>query len=206
MSPLEQLLSQPQQLHLLRFFVFHPDEDFTLAELQERFGKRAVKKEQVLKHLKAVGAINESVREESGETAYRVMTKWLLYPEFRALFVKSQLLVEHDLVRKLEKSGHVKLLILAGLFVGQRNAPTDVFIVGSVNHRRVARLLKSFEKDLDQEVRYTVLSPTEYHYRKNVGDRFLYSILENRHLVVLDVIERARTSQAKTVSQKKKRL
>jgi len=88
---------------------------------------------------------------------------------------------------------------LTGVFVGKQADVTDVLIVGSVNHSRVARILKAFERDFDQEVRYTILSNSEYLFRKNVGDRFLYSILENRHLVVVDTVERASASRrAKT--------
>lgn len=192
MTILEQILSSPQQIHLLRFFLFHPDEDFSLEEVRTRVGKKYVGTGRPIKNLVQLGCLIEGKREGTNVSVYRVATSWLLYPEFRAVFVKAQLLVEHDLIRKLEKAGNLKLLILAGLFVGQRGAPTDVMIVGSVNARRVTRILKGFEQDLDQEVRYTILSNAEYWYRKNVGDRFLYDILENRHLVVLDTLERVR--------------
>jgi len=63
-----------------------------------------------------------------------------------------------------------------------------MLIVGKVNHPQVSRHLKAFERSLDQETKYTILSVPEFLYRKNVGDRFLYHILENRHLVVIDTI------------------
>lgn len=189
MTVLEQFLGSPQEVHLLRFFIFHPDEDFTKEELLGRLGKRIVGTGRVLKTLTTLGAL-VLVERTDRSTGYRVNTSWLLFPEFRALLVKAQLLVEHDFVRKLEKTGQVKLLILAGLFVGQRGSATDVLMVGNINQRRVMRLMKSFEQDLDQEVRYTILTINEYRYRKNVGDRFLYDVLEGRHLVVLDLIDR----------------
>ena len=199
MTILEQLFSKREQVHVLRFFLFHPDEDFTLAELCKKISKRSAVKPVFVNNLLRLNYILLGRREDSREIIYRMNTNWALFPEMRSLFVKSQLLVEHDLVRRLERAGKIKLLILTGVFVGKQADVTDVLIVGSVNHSRVARILKAFERDFDQEVRYTILSNSEYLFRKNVGDRFLYSILENRHLVVVDTVERASASRrAKT--------
>lgn len=192
MTILEQVLGSSQQIHVLRFFLFHPDEEFTIAQLQARIGRRYVGSGNPVRSLFRLGCLSEGRSEGATHPTYRMNTSWLLFPEFRALFVKAQLLVEHDVVRRLEQAGRVQLLILTGMFVGNRTGATDVLIVGTVNQKRVTRLLKSFERDLEQEVRYTILTPLEYRYRKNVGDRFLYDILEGRHLVVLDILERPR--------------
>jgi len=138
-----------------------------------------------------VGCFVEGVHAESGQSTYRVDPSWILYPEFRALFMKAQLLVEHDLVRRLQKTGRLRLLVLAGLFVSDRGSVTDALVVGVVNRRRVAALFKQFDHILSDEVRYTVMSPVEYRYRKDIGDRFIYDILERRHLVVVDTTQRS---------------
>jgi hypothetical protein len=206
MNILEQVFSKREQVHLLRFFLFHPDEDFTFAELRSRIAKRSSVKQAALNQLHKLDCLIEGRRDETREVTYHINKAWPLFNELRSLFVKSQLLVEHDLVRRLERAGQIKLLVLTGVFVGKQNDVTDVLVVGTVNHTRVARILKAFEQDFDQEVRYTILSNNEYHFRKNVGDRFLYNILENRHLVVLDKAERAKETKKKTASAKKRRL
>jgi hypothetical protein len=205
MNILEQVFSKREQVHLLRFFLFHPDEEFTLEELRSRISKRSSVKVAALNQLLKLNCLVDGRREGTRELTYRVNAGWALFNEMRSLFVKSQLLVEHDLVRRLEKAGPIKLLVLTGVFVGKPNDVTDVLVVGSVNHARVARILKAFELDFDQEVRYTILTPVEYHFRKNVGDRFLYNILENRHLVVLDKSERTKDVKKKVSKAHKKR-
>ena len=192
MTILERLFKAGEFIHLLRFYLFHPDEDFTAAELRKRLGRSSGKTSLALRELVSLGCLGTGVRAETGEATYRIDPAWLLFPEFRALFMKAQLLIEHDLVRQLQRMGRLRLLVLAGLFVGERQGPTDVLIVGQVNRRQVARLLKRFERDLNQEVKYTVMTANEYRYRKDVGDRFLYDILERRHLVVVDTLQRRR--------------
>lgn len=202
MTELEQLMSDVKRLRLLRFFLFHPDSEFSLTELTQRIGKRIIGNGRILRDLLQVGCITEGYRSNGDEKTYHANQSWLLYQEFRALFTKSQLLLEHDLMHRLEKAGRVTLLILSGLFVGERHASTDVLIVGAVNRQRVTNLLKKFERDLNEEVRYTVMSPAEYRYRKDVGDRFIYDILEHRHLVVSDSL--SRTKKTKAIAKKSK--
>ncbi|MFA5954382.1 MAG: hypothetical protein WC817_02510 [Patescibacteria group bacterium] len=202
MSTIEQLFGSPEKIRILRFFLFHPESRFSLAELRQRAGSKAFKKPRNLSDLVRLQAIIAEVSKETSETVYSVNPHWLLYQEFRNLFVKAQLLVERDLIARIERAGKIRLLILAGLFVGEPSSATDMLIVGQINHHAVTRHLKEFEKELDQEVNYTVFTNTEYRYRKNVGDRFLYSILEKPHLVVVDVTDKP---AAKTPSQGKTR-
>ncbi|PJE75467.1 hypothetical protein COV04_04665 [Candidatus Uhrbacteria bacterium CG10_big_fil_rev_8_21_14_0_10_48_11] len=205
MGTIEQLFGSPEKIRVLRFFLFHPSAAFTPEELQQRVGKHALKKKRNLTDLVDLEAVRIEKSVETGETVYTINGDWLLYHEFRNLFVKSQLLVERDLIARLERSGKIRLLILTGLFVAEPNSSTDMLIVGSVNHKTVTRHLTAFEKELDQEVNYTVFTNTEYNYRKNVGDRFLYSILEKPHLVVIDVTDRPTPARASKKAAVKKR-
>src|SRR3989344_1458540 len=108
MTILEQLFSKREQVHVLRFFLFHPDEDFTLAELRKKISKRSAVKPVFVNNLLRLNYILLGRREDSREIIYRMNTNWALFPEMRSLFVKSQLLVEHDLVRRLERAGKIK--------------------------------------------------------------------------------------------------
>ncbi|MFA7286491.1 MAG: hypothetical protein WC052_02415 [Patescibacteria group bacterium] len=205
MPTVEHIMGSRESLRLLKFFLFHPEETFTFAQLRRRMGASSLRDRRTLRVMVVMKAI---IQEGLGEAAtFRVNTDWLLYPEFRALFVKAQLLVERDLIDRLQRSGAVSLLILAGLFVGDPAAATDILIVGRVNTRSAARYLRAFEQDIGRELNYTILSVAEFKYRKNVGDRFLYAILEKPHLVVVDAIERpiAKKVVAKHGSRKRKK-
>jgi hypothetical protein len=190
MTVLERIFGVEERVSLLRFFIFHPEEDFTLRELQRRLRRRSPRLSRAVRELAALGCLVAGVRAATGESVYRVDPTWLLFPEFRALFTKGQLLLEHDLVRRLQRAGRLRFFVLTGLFVGDYHGPTDVLLVGQINRRQVAMLLRRFERDLNREIKYTVMTPPEYRYRKDVGDRFLYDILERRHVVVVDTLQR----------------
>jgi len=199
MTIVERLFGAGETIRLLRFCLFHPADDFTPRELKQRLRIRSATISKTLRELSSVGCLTTIARTEGGQTSYRIDPNWLLFTEFRALFMKAQLLIEHDLVRRLQRTGRLRLLILAGLFVGERHGATDLLIVGQINRAQATRLLKRFERDLNEEVKYTIMSATEYCYRKDVGDRFLYDVLERRHLVVIDSLERRRRGLSSTV-------
>lgn len=186
MTVIEQLFSTKARIRLLRLALFHSDEDFTAEELKKRLGSGFNSRQ--AKDFVKVGCFTVGVRQSGGETTYRIDPNWLLFPELRALFMKAQLLVEHDLVRRLQAAGRLQILILTGIFIGEPRGLTDVLVVGALNRERAARLFRCFEKDLNQEVHYTIMTPLEYRYRKDIGDRFLYDILEQKYLVVVDTM------------------
>ena len=61
-----------------------------------------------------------------------------------------------------------------------------MLIVGNFDKNKVAKLIKLLEEELVNEVNYTVLSEADFHYRRQVTDVFLYSVLEGKKIVVID--------------------
>jgi len=123
------------------------------------------------------------------ERTFAIHTNALLYPELKAFFMKARLLIERALVQEIERLGSVRYLVLTGFFVGDIDAQTDLFIVGKVNRTKIGRLMRKFEVELQREIRYTIMSKSEFKYRHDITDRFLYHVLENpRKIVVIDAL------------------
>ena len=197
---LEHLFGSKTRVKLLRIFLNHPENSYYVRELT-RLSKvqiNAVRRE--LQNLEQLGII-VSVEEQEGEKPkkrksrqdkkyYQVNTNYVLFPELKALMLKAQLLLEYDLAKKVSKMGTVKYLVLTGIFVGFIGAPTDLFVVGNIKRDKLARLIRKFEKELNYEINFTLMNQSEYKYRKDITDRFLYSILENKKIVVVDEINK----------------
>ena len=195
---LEQLFGSKTRVRLLRLFLNNSKEAYFVRELTRKIGAQINAVRNELDNLIAMGII-VVVPEGGAEAAagkkkppvsqkkfYKLNTDALLFPELRALFLKSRVLLEKDFVKKLAASGSVSYLALMGVFVGPEPAPTDLFMVGRVNHDKLMVLIKDFEQEIGHEVNYTVMTPQEYKYRRDVTDRFLYSILESKKIVVVD--------------------
>lgn len=192
---LEHLFGSKTRVKLLRIFVSHPENAYYVRELTRltRLQINAIRRE--LENLQKLELIVDQASDNTGtrRTAgrqekrfYRINTAHVLYAELRALLLKAQLLLEHDLVKKIQSLGSIKLLMLGGLFVGSPGAPTDLLIVGSVPQEKLKKLIQRFERELNTEINFTTFTPAEYKYRKDMTDRFLYSILESKKIVVVD--------------------
>jgi len=120
---------------------------------------------------------------------FKVDTDFVLYQELRALILKSQLLLQRDLKRKINDAGTVSYLALTGSFLGRQDMPVDMFIVGRINSDKLKRLIKSFEKSLGTEINYSVMTVKEFNYRRQITDKFLFSILESPKIVLMDKID-----------------
>lgn len=211
---LEKLLGSKTRVKLLQLLLNHPDEVFYLRQLARCLGLRTNAIAQELKNLVRCGLVEAKIGVPQPEAEkqkiakkkkhpkkprrkkqkkiqrrkkyYQINPDFILYPELKALLLKAQLLVEQNFIKKLERTGQIFYLVLAGIFVGAKEKATDLLLVGRINRRKLSRLVKKFEKELGRALNYTVMSRSEFNYRRNITDKFLFSILEDKKVVVID--------------------
>jgi hypothetical protein len=129
-------------------------------------------------------------RPEMLKKFFQVNSDFILFPELRALVLKADFLLEKSFVRALRRAGTVDYMALTGNFIGLPGIQADILIVGRFNRRRLARLVKGFEKDFGRPINYSVMTRQEFRYRKDITDRFLYSILENKKIVMVNELDK----------------
>ncbi|TSC77098.1 MAG: hypothetical protein G01um101431_281 [Parcubacteria group bacterium Gr01-1014_31] len=202
---LEHLFGSTTRVKLLQRFLNNPEQPYYLRELARAIHVQLNSVRREVANLESIGIISPmlspSVLPGSKEAAkparkvrvrkqlkkfYLANSSFLLYPELKALLVKAQLLVEQKLIERIKNIASVQLLVLTGMFVGLEGFSTDLLLVGTVNRKRLARLMGQFERELDHPINYTVMTVAEFRYRHNITDKFLYTILENKKIVVID--------------------
>lgn len=181
---LEQLFGSRTRVKLLRLFLHDPERRFYVRELTRVVDEHLNSVRRELLHLEQAGLI--LTYEEDRKKYYRVNTAWVLYPELRSLMIKSQLAGTEELMEKLKQLGDIRKLVLSGCFVEGSSAPTDILIVGSVDTRELKSVLDDFQKGFDREIYYTLLTPEEFAWRQEIGDRFLFEMFQSKHLVLVD--------------------
>ena len=192
-----ELFNTKQKIRILQLFLNKPEDALTIRsaarilKLQQPTVARAlrqfIKADVIIKKAK-----KEAVRgKDRKERAFSINKDFILYPEIRALFLKAQLLIEGDLVEKLKRLSGISLIIFTGALAGGEkgvNGGADMLIVGKVNRDQLKKIMRSFEKQMNLEITYAIMTKSEYEYRKDITDKFLYGILEGRKMVVLDRI------------------
>jgi predicted transcriptional regulator len=187
---LEQLFGSHTRMKLLQLFLSNPEEKYFVRELTRILDSQinAVRRE--LENLSEFGIIVLVEEEGVAENRkfYQINSKFVLFPELKSIFQKSQFLLEKKFANALKKTGKIYYLALTGSFVGDKDIPTDLLIVGNLSKNKFQKVLKSFERDLHREINYTFLEKDEFNYRRSVADRFIYSLLDADKIVMIDEI------------------
>ena len=94
--------------------------------------------------------------------------------------------VEDPFMLELSKTGNVRLALYTGQFTRDETAGVDILVVGDVNSSAVDHLISGLEKTEKKEIRYCILSVDEFHYRKQINDRFASYIMVAKKIVLVD--------------------
>ncbi len=200
---LDHLFGSKTRVALLRLFFDNPDQPFFVRELTRELGAQINSVRRELENLAALGIVQvtDNIPAPSADAVVEIIPKGLnkkkyyllnksfvLHAELSGLFSKSHLLLEKELLNELRNIGQVQYLALTGFFTGLPNAKTDMLLVGTVNKEYVSTLLTRYQSKLNREINYTIMPYKEFQYRRDITDRFLYDILVNQKIVVVDLI------------------
>ncbi len=173
---IEHLFGSRTRLKLLTLFFHQPNDWLYVRQLSRLTGEHINSIRRELSNLKTIGLVQE--KNEQHKLFYQVSTQYLLYTELRALVLKGQLIQEKKFIRRLERMGDIQLLLLLGYFVDDVRSAIDLFIVGELSQKNVQNLLDEFTERFGQNLRYTLMTASEYRYRREVTDKFLFTILQ----------------------------
>ena len=155
-----------------------------MRELTRKINEHINSVRRELKHLVELGLLTEI--EHDRKKYYQVNTEFVMYPELKGLILKAMLPMEREFIAQLQKSGKIKYMAVLGYFVDDPEAEIDLFIVGTPPKKQLKAMLVSFNEQFGHELRFTIMSPKEYTYRKEVTDKFLFSILNSPQVAVID--------------------
>ncbi len=190
---LEHLFGSKTRLKLLKVFFAYPERSFYVRELTRLCDSQINGVRRELANLEALGLIarfNNALNQEKTREnikSYRLQTGFLLHDELRNLLDKVSMLEEKEFVEDLQKkAGKIKFLILSGYFTQDKDAATDLLLVGNIKESTLAKIIHAFEKNIGKDLRYTVFSEEEFKDRREMGDKFLYNLLEKRYIKAVD--------------------
>ena len=98
---------------------------------------------------------------------------------------EKQLVEDAPLWKKLLGSLQADMVITAGRLVDGSNSEMDLLIVGDKTKEDL-KIISKVEKELGLELYYSFLSKVDFIYRLAAADPFLYSVLNEKHEVIVD--------------------
>ncbi len=197
---LEQLFGSKTRLKLLRILFRAPERSFFVRELSRMLDVQinAVRREiELLLELGLLQEKKDVVPTESSAKPgitlrkyYHINAQCIVYQELQVLLIKEQLMGEEQFIKDIQhKVGNPKLILLSGRFTHDDRAPSDLLIVGDVKERALERMVLEYEKNFGFPIRYTVMTEDEFHDRRYVMDKFIFSLFEAKHVKVVNSLE-----------------
>lgn len=191
---IEQLFGSKTRVKLLHLFYSNPNRSFYVREITRKIDEQINSVRRELGNLLKVGIIKS---DSSGNRLYyEVNQAYRFYEQLRQIFSnldedKTPAVAETggSLSAKIDDIGSVKLALLTGRFVRDESVPVDLLIVGDVNRHKLDKLVGELEEEEGGELRYTVLSPQEFEYRRGLNDRFLTTVVGAKSSVLLDRVD-----------------
>lgn len=136
--------------------------------------------------------------------AKKKVSAWQLNPNFqylspiRDLLVDPNLLLQDDLASRFKHIGKIKLMVVAGVFIGDEKSRVDVLLVGDkLKKVPLQQIMKGLEAEIGKELDYVVFDTEEFKYRIDMYDKLVCDIIDLPHEKLID------NGQLSTYSSKK---
>jgi hypothetical protein len=170
---LKALFSSATRVKLLSTFLLHPDQEYFVRELTRLLNEQINSIRRELENMKKIGLVKS--RSKNRKKYFRVNTEFPLYTDLRNMFGKA-VQGEAAIIAELKRLPGLKLLVLAGAFVGEED-PVDLLIVGEVRRAAVEQLL-AHDPSL-KNVKYSIFSVPDFLYRLSLKDKFIRETVDS---------------------------
>ncbi len=184
---LEQLFGSRTRVKLLRLFLSNPDAAYYVREITRKIDEQLNSVRRELANLLLFGLITSDLRAD--KKFYQLNKKFALAKELSDLVLKSEVLLEQNFIKTMKDAGKIKFLLLTGSFTGAKQSPTDVLIVGQVNKAKLVSGIEKFQREIGREINFTLLTVKDFNERRNLGDKFLLTVLSGDKVVVVDDLQ-----------------
>jgi hypothetical protein len=198
MHMIEQLFGSKTRVKLLQLFYSNPNRSFYVREITRKIDEQINSVRRELANLLNVGIIVSD--NTNNRLYYEVNQTYEFYDPLRAIFggakmsgagvpattTKAKKTAATPEEEKLKALGHLELVIYTGQFTRDERSGIDMLIVGDVNQNALQKFVSELESQENKEIRYTVMSPTEFNYRRQIKDRFITTVLDSKKQVLVD--------------------
>jgi len=192
---IEQLFGSKTRVKLLQLFYSNPNRSFYVREITRKIDEQINSVRRELANLLNVGIIVSD--NTNNRLYYEVNQEYEFYDPLRIIFGKEggegvttpkttkkvALTPEEE---RLKALGKVEIVVLTGQFTRDEASGIDMLVVGEVNQNAMQKFVTELETRESKEIRYTVMSTTEFNYRRQIKDRFITTVLDSKKQIVVD--------------------
>lgn len=185
----EQLFGSKTRVKLLQLFYGNPNRSFYVREITRKIDEQINSVRRELANLLNIGIISSETT--NNRLYYEVNQKYQYYQALSEIFggqtTKPVVDTGDDSSDDtLKNVGNVDLALLTGQFTRDEKSGVDLLLVGDINQTQAGKYVQDMEKKEGKEIRYVLMSVSEFNYRRKLNDRFIISVLESKKQVLVD--------------------
>jgi hypothetical protein len=161
------------KVKIMRLFIFNPTLSFTNAEVAHRTKERSNIARRELNTLEKAGLIRKKGKN------YSLNSSYVFRPAIEDFLVDASPLTDKEITSRLSKVGAMKLILVSGVFLHDKDARVDMLVVGDhVKQGMLETAMSYIESQLGKEIRYAAFETADFQYRLGVYDKLIRDILE----------------------------
>ena len=202
---IEQLFGSKTRVKLLRMFYSNPNRSFYVREITRKIDEQLNSVRRELGNLLSIGIISSDGT--NNRLYYEVNQNYEFYKPLQEIFGGDDVAsVETDgktivaspaaVVAKKAKTdpvlaelltvGNVEFALYTGQFTRDEASGIDMLIVGDVNATKMQKFISALEEKEKKDIRFVVMTPSEFEYRRQVKDRFISSVMASKKQIIID--------------------
>ena len=185
METLEKLFGSSARIKMMRLFIFNPENVFDSKTIAK---KTRVKADTVRREIALLISSGLIKRKTTG-TGYVLNQVFDLLQPLQYLLTFNGPITPEDLIKRVGKSGQVKLIVISGIFTEQWDGRVDLLIVGNkIRKGLLEGILRGIEAEVGKDLRYAALDTVDFTYRLGIGDKLIRDVFDYPHKVIFDKI------------------
>lgn len=198
MEILEKVFGSAAKVKIMRLFLFNTGDCFDISSIASRakVSKKSARSE--IHTLEEISLVKPRVFYKNTPSASNKDRKtkvkgWVLDTNFAHLAPLQNFLIlasafqPKDIIRKIGRVGKIKLLVVAGVFIQDKESRVDMLVVGDgIRKGALETVVKSIEAELGKEIVYSAFETSDFKYRLSMFDKLIRDILDYPHKKLID--------------------
>jgi hypothetical protein len=192
---IEQLFGSKTRVKLLQLFYSNPNRSFYVREITRKIDEQINSVRRELANLLSIGIISSETT--NNRLYYEVNQNYNYYEPLQTIFgqqgsvpaaapAQKAKVAPNPELDKIKALGNVEIALYTGQFTRDDSSGIDALIVGDVNQHALQKFFAELEAQEGKELRYTLMPSQEFHYRRQIKDRFITTVLSAKKQVLID--------------------
>lgn len=189
---------------MLQLFYGNPNRSFYVREITRKIDEQINSVRRELANLLSIGIIGSD--NTNNKLYYEVNQKYEYFEPLQAIFGHGSLRTSAKTAvgtavngsavaaasdigtpdSDIRTLGNIEIAAYTGQFTRDESTGVDVFLVGDVNQAKLNKYMAELEAKEGKELRYTLLSVSDFQYRQQIKDRFVANVMRAKKQVLVD--------------------